>query len=417
MKASQIHSQSRLVRSAVIINLSVDSALGIVAILLMTLSLLALFIVGAMPLAKRVQLRGIMAAESGPANLVAQDAGVLLKLTVHEGELVTEGQVIAIISRSRYRSGISDQRLNNSLISERLALLERLSTMQVRSKDEVISGALQRMGIGEKRLASLNAQFELQRKLVGEGVTRLARFAELQRQGFSSETQVMDASEALTGKKIRLQELEKEVLEVQNSQQLLTEEVRRLRAEGSQGELRTRGEIAALRQAITTQDSADEIILVSPRTGRVHGLLRHAGQEVTSGSVVASIVAERDSFRPLFFADGDQIGLLNEGQKLIVSFPSFERGSSGKQLTQISHLDRAPTTAIQLASAGFVGVDGKGPLYRVSADARLTRVTVGQKSYEVRHGLSVRGDVYVSQRSIFGRVYDRLFGLLFDLTP
>lgn len=274
---------------------------------------------------------GILIDEAGLVELVSEQAGALLSLEISPGDTVTEGQVIAVLSRSDLRRDLAGARARLEGQMQRFAQLER--AQQARLAREAAADARRRDALAatmdtltarrpvfERRAAELEA-------LAGRGVVPYDR--------------LLDAQIALSDLEERMASLDQEArdIELRSSERAATAEFDLLE-ERLAVQDQTRA-VARLEARL-----AEERVVRATHAGRVAEMQVNQGDVLSAGSALATLTlagAESEIVAVLFVPpeDGKRItpGMLAE-----IAPTTVEREVFGHITAEVLSVSELPAT-------------------------------------------------------------------------
>lgn len=265
---------------------------------------------------RKATVRGLLMPEQGMLRLSAPGVGILTQVRVAEGQKVKKGDVLFVISGERLSGVGATQALISEQLDQRLNLIRRNRELA----DERLSGQLRML---DSRLVTIAGEL----RQFTEEVRLLQRRAELARTQMGRQQELVDAGFISVA---QLQQAENDWLILQGQQQSnqrarasLERERTELLAQRQEIEIRHRSEIseADSATALVKQEQAEnevrsELVSIAPYAGTLTGLRAQVGQQVTAGSLLASLIAESATLSAHLYAAPRQAGFIEPGQRV-----------------------------------------------------------------------------------------------------
>ena len=321
-------------------------------------------------------------------------SGQIISLDVQVGDFVRKGDVVGIINQPEIAQRLEQERVRLSELSVRNEASEAL---RARRRELQLQGLARKRDVLEERIAMLKASAERQRarneRYIAEQRSNLERvrritletsralaerlesYRELQKEGLSSEDQVLSARERLSSNQLQAADLELRAQEIES---------RRLRAESEyrdqieriadlEGELQQLAIQEAELEQQRVEAEADRTLqvsevrrnierfeeelrtrgrILSEFTGRVLELNVTSGQLVSAGERIGSVEAEDTDARLVaaaYFKVGD--GKRIDGNSVIsVSPATVERARFGSIVATVRSVSPFPVTVDAIAN-------------------------------------------------------------------
>lgn len=349
---------------------------------------------------RRVQASGQLVSSSGLIELSAPLAGIVQSLHVVQAQPVAEGELLATLFvdtetgeelpvGSKIELVLSQQHSQRQLDLEQARLaagLEERSLLAGQELDarEAEALAIQRTAL-ESRLGDARAFLERV-----QGIGRGA-LSELQLRGYRAEVAGHESALA----ELRLRELELQRRLVQVRARLAA-----LPIETEQALGRIRREIAELDLAATRNTAARQVELRAARTGVIGEVLVSPGQSVQPGASILQLIPEGGELEAELWLPSEAVGMVREGDSVLLRFPAFPFRSFGLQSGQVRSVARTALSAQQLQGLGDMTAAGPRFRVRVGLGQQRMRVTDGSER-ELRIGMLVDADLLLERQPIY----------------
>jgi membrane fusion protein len=358
---------------------------------------------------RKAQVRGFLAPRSGLIKIYSQEAGTIVERRVSEGQRVSKGDVLFVVSMER-RTGeaVEAQAAAIARMRERRASLEgdlRQQDFFARIERESLE---QRTGIMESELAQLAQEVTTQQRRVASAEGTHARYRQLFAESLVSEEQVQDKLRELLDQQGKLQALER-------SQISLTREIETLRASVASSELKastlrtaTQREVSALEQEVTEYESRRTFVVVAPVDGTASALLADRGHTANPTHPLVSILPAGSALEAQLLVPSHSIGFLAPNQTVFLrheAFPYQRFGSYQGHITQISK-------TLILPGETALPVKLSEPAYRVTVALDSQSVKAYGEDFPLQAGMLLDADIWLDRRRLYEWLLDPLYSVM-----
>ena len=367
------------------------------------------------PLPQTVAVQGKLQPASGVQAIEASVPGVVDDVAVVEGQRVARGDLLlrfdARDAETRLNSAQRNRdRLQNQVTINRVVLGEQpesslsanqkaLLKSQRQDNDghlEAESAAIRRSKV---RIAGLRQSLSTA-EMVAD------RYQTLQREGASSELQVVAALAKVTEFRTSLDAEEEELIRLQS------------RRDADQGgrEARLRKEIEANLNRIASLDSEirkaevllSRISVQAPISGLVFDLNVSRGDVVLGGKGVKPMlqIIPEDDLQAKIYIPNEAIGFIRKGQRADISLAAFNASDYGYLPATVQRIGSDALTPKEQQRE--LGQDAKGLYFPATLKLESQALTVGQRSVPLQPGMSLTADLHLRTRRFISAITDLL---------
>ena len=367
------------------------------------------------PLPQTVAVQGKLQPASGVHAIEASVPGVVDDVAVMEGQRVARGDLLlrfdARDAETRLNSAQRNRdRLQNQVTINRVVLGEQpesslsanqkaLLKSQRQDNDghlEAESAAIRRSKV---RIAGLRQSLSTA-EMVAD------RYQTLQREGASSELQVVAALAKVTEFRTSLDAEEEELIRLQS------------RRDADQGgrEARLRKEIEANLNRIASLDTEirkaevllSRISVQAPISGLVFDLNVSRGDVVPSGKGVKPMlqIIPEDDLQAKIYIPNEAIGFIRKGQRADISLAAFNASDYGYLPATVQRIGSDALTPKEQQRE--LGQDAKGLYFPATLKLESQALTVGQRSVPLQPGMSLTADLHLRTRRFISAITDML---------
>lgn len=364
---------------------------------------------------RKATVRGLLTPDQGMLRLVAPGAGILTHVHVAEGQQVNKGDVLFAISGERLSNAGATQALIAEQLDQRLNLMLRNRVLA----DERLSGQLRML---DSRIATIAGELEQ----FTEEVRLLERREELARAHLARQQELVNAGFISVA---QLQQAESEWLILQGQQQTnhrarasLVRERTGLLAQRQEAELRHRSEIseADSAAALVKQEQAEntvrsELVSVAPYAGTLTGLRAQIGQQVSAGSLLASLIAEGATLSAHLYATPRQAGFIEPGQRVLMRYAAYPYQKFGMARGRVIAVAKSPYATQELQPHIATALQGQGPatelFYQVSVALDSPNIALYGKTQPLQAGMLLEADVLQDRRRLYEWALEPLYSV------
>ena len=367
------------------------------------------------PLPQTVAVQGKLQPASGVQAIEASVPGVVDDVAVVEGQRVARGDLLlrfdARDAETRLNSAQRNRdRLQNQVTINRVVLGEQpesslsanqkaLLKSQRQDNDghlEAESAAIRRSKV---RIAGLRQSLSTA-EMVAD------RYQTLQREGASSELQVVAALAKVTEFRTSLDAEEEELIRLQS------------RRDADQGgrEARLRKEIEANLNRIASLDTEirkaevllSRISVQAPISGLVFDLNVSRGDVVPGGTCVKPMlqIIPEDDLQAKIYIPNEAIGFIRKGQRADISLAAFNASDYGYLPATVQRIGSDALTPKEQQRE--LGQDAKGLYFPATLKLERQALTVGQRSVPLQPGMSLTADLHLRTRRFISAITDLL---------
>ena len=367
------------------------------------------------PLPQTVAVQGKLQPASGVQAIEASVPGVVDDVAVVEGQRVARGDLLLRFDARDAETRLSSaqrnrDRLQNQVTINRVVLGEQpesslsanqkaLLKSQRQDNDghlEAESAAIRRSKV---RIAGLRQSLSTA-EMVAD------RYQTLQREGASSELQVVAALAKVTEFRTSLDAEEEELIRLQS------------RRDADQGgrEARLRKEIEANLNRIASLDIEirkaevllSRISVQAPISGLVFDLNVSRGDVVPSGKGVKPMlqIIPEDDLQAKIYIPNEAIGFIRKGQRADISLAAFNASDYGYLPATVQRIGSDALTPKEQQRE--LGQDAKGLYFPAILKLESQALTVGQRSVPLQPGMSLTADLHLRTRRFISAITDML---------
>lgn len=362
---------------------------------------------------RRVRVSGVVLPIDGLTRLVAPQAGWVTALEVREGENVQRGDILYTLSidsttalgntQDAVAAVLRGKRDELHVSSIRQLELDRVEkkTLQDHVSDierEIVQVDAQ-VGLLEEFTATMKAFAERQQQLVSDGVS-ISREYESRLQAYNSQRAQLET--------LRRDHIQLAARLTESRNQLSGFD---LQAAAKSAEIRR--QLLDIEQQISESEAKRELQITAPRDGAVTGIITLAGQTVSPGTPLLTIVPKDRPLVVQLLAPSNAIGFVREGSSVLLRYEAFPYQKFGQYPGTVSLISRATLRPeeVALLNAGDVDPQRSPSLYRITVQPEQPFVTAYGREEALQAGMQVEAHVLAETRPLYQWVLEPIYGL------
>ncbi|MCW0983628.1 HlyD family efflux transporter periplasmic adaptor subunit [Agrobacterium sp. BT-220-3] len=354
--------------------------------------------------ARKETVQGYIAPTGGLAQLYATKGGIVTKVLVHEGDVVTQGQ--PMVELSLETTG-ADGQVGEKLRSETQARIQSIDTQITAAKarfDEEgrrLSARVEGLG-GE--LASQEQRLESERRLQALQTDDAGRYAQLQIKGSGTRFELSRRQQQIFAQESVIHELERQKEQRQGDLNDARSQLAGLPAERDDKLAQLQGLRSELEQSLAQLQVNRAYVMVAPVAGRVAALQAQPGQTAVAQSPLAALVPAGSNLEANLLVPPRAAGLIQPGQEVRLRVDAFPYQRFGVVSGHVVQVSRATYREGELLAP----IAFKDPVYRVTVSLERTSIAAYGEERPLTPGMTLIGDVITDRRHFTDWVLDPL---------
>ena len=362
---------------------------------------------------RKARVSGVLVPDQGVIRLMSPQGAVVVESHAAEGQSVKRGDVLYVLAVGQATlSGDTQVVVQASLAARERSLQDaaRQRSSLERAQSQAIDRQLEDM---RRELASMAVEADLQRQRLVLAQQAQARFESLRNENFVSSAQVQTKTEEVLGLKAGLQGLERQRSTHLREAAGLEAQRRELplRSQAQRGEIDR--DLALLSQQSAENEARQRIVVRAPQDGVVTGVLAVAGQTVTPGIAMASLLPAGAKLQAQLFAPSSAIGFVRPDQKVQLRYQAFPYQKFGHQSGAVLQVSRSPLQATELAGLPLqaAAAGSAEPLYRITVQLDQQSVAAYGQAQALSPGMQLEADVLLDKRRLIEWLFEPVLGI------
>ncbi len=366
---------------------------------------------------RKARVPGVLVPDRGLIRLLPQEAATVVERSAREGQRVTQGEVLFVLSVDRATAGGDAQaEVRRSLDDKQRSLEDALRQRQA-LLDTQRAAVARQLADRRSELAQIDAELRLQQQRLALAKEALARLESLRADNFISSAQVQAKSEEVLAVQAQLAGLTRQRAAQQREIGALESEERELplRADAARGELQR--DLATVAQEAAESEAKRRIVVRAPADGVLGAVLAEPGQAVTPAAALATLVPAGAELQAHLYAPSSALGFVRPEQPVLLRYQAYPYQKFGQQSGRVLQVARTPLQAAELAGVPLAGVSGTAatvagePLYRITVALQRQDVPAYGEAQPLAAGMQLEADVQLDRRRLIEWLFEPLLGL------
>jgi len=394
-------------------------------VLLLSVLIMALFVWG--EYTRRATLSGYVIPGAGVVRVHSPLSGRVSAVRVVEGQAVFAGEKLLTVVDERNREDGGEARAAaKGQIQARQASLRTVQTQQRELFARTRTGLQDRLSALQRELEQLTNEQTNFRQGFELAQTTEQRFRELRSQGFVSEIQLQEKTEAVSEHSSRMQALAR-------GQTVVGREITTTQTELAVLPMREQTQLAELARSLSVAEQElieaqvrREVVVTAPQSGTVSGMTAKPGHAVVAERPLLTLIPDSSAGRTLeahLFAQSKDVGFVRKGQAVLIRYQAFPHQKFGHYKGRVLEVSNTPLSPAELIYPVAPKVETSSlipaipslppsdPMFRIRvALERQTALAYGV-AQPLQPGMQLEADVMLDTRTLLEWVFEPLYSL------
>lgn len=380
--------------------------IGIVA--LITVSISVFFVFGSYT--KRETAAGELLPVGGILTVSPPVAGTVVNISVTEGQSVHKGQpLIEISSEVATSLGRTRHMVAAQLEMQRSRLKADLTALDMLNK-EAVKGFKERLVLLKSQLKQTEMQRKQRLRQIELARVQLDKIQQMQKEGYASNTQVEQEETTLLDAASRLQETNRQQLDLQQQIAQIYQQLREQPLNELNQQHDMQSKLSNIDQQLAENESRRSVVLQAPQDSVVGAVLTKQGQIVNAGQSVISLLPENGKLQARMMVSSRSIGFIQTGQKVVLRYQAYPYQKFGQQYGHVTEVSRTALSPQEVAT--LTGNNNiREQHYRVVVELDKQDILVYGKNEHLKPGIALEADFLIDNRRLIEWVLEPLFAL------
>lgn len=357
---------------------------------------------------RKAHVSGYLVPSQGLIKVYSRETGTIVEKSVTEGQRVSKGDVLFVVSMERRSSGTTEAQGDAmTRVRERTASLKG-ELWQQRHIAQIETGELRtRMDAMESEVVQLGDEIATQERRVANARAGVQRYEQLFAQSLVSAQQIEDAQKDLLEQQSKFQAL-------QRDRMAAARDLDTIKAALSASDLKAQTQraaigrsISSLDQELTEYESRRTLVVTAPEDGTATAVLADRGQTANPSQPLVSILPAQAVLQAHLFVASRSIGFITEGQTVALQYQAFPFQRFGSHSGRVTEISR---TLIMPGEAALA-MPLSEPAYRVTVTLDAQAVRAYQRDFPLQAGMLLDANIWLDRRKLYEWVLDPLYSV------
>ncbi len=358
---------------------------------------------------RKAQSEGVLLPKSGVIRLASGAYGAIADIRVKEGQVVTPGTVLFVISRLQ---GSGDAAAPDLVVSR---LLEQRRSSFGAEQQQAAEQARQRLHAARRRVDELAGevagaarQLALQRSRAALSQSVLVKYKKLKGQGFISPMQLAEKQAEQLDQQQRLLDLERARTARQREHAEAEAVVGDLALQVERDAAALKRSLGAVEQEIAQHDGQRETVIRAPIAGTVTLNEATLGQRVNPETVVLTLLPAATELEAELYVPSRSIGFVQPGMPVMLRYRAYPYQKFGQHRAIVREV---AAMSSRMTEASVSLPPGSEPMYRI----RLTLGNQHIKAYgaarPLKAGMTLDASIVLEERKLYEWILEPLYSI------
>ena len=367
---------------------------------------------------RRVTVAGLLMPQGGLIRVHTPQAGVVLDKRVSDGQTVTQGEVMYVLSSDRPGDGSPPlQAAIARSVEERKASLQAEIQRSQRMQAEELASLKRRAAALRSEREAIAAQVAQQQARLRLAEDAHRRYKSLADRDYIAQEEFLQKEIDLTEQRSRLRGLEREGLGVQRDLAQLQQDMdsSQLRHDNAVAQLQR--DISSAEQELTEVQSRSRVVVVAPQSGRATLVTAEVGQTIDTSQPLVTLVPTRGQLQARLYAPSSSIGFVQPGDTVLLRFQAFPYQKFGQHEGVVETVSRSAVGPAELASLPGAPVTTTEPVFAIQVGLQRDTIEANGQARALQAGMLLEADILQERRQLYEWMLEPLFSVTRRVAP
>ena len=358
---------------------------------------------------RKTHVIGYLVPTAGEVKVYSRDVGTILEARVTEGQKVSQGDVLYVVSLERQSSeGVETQAVAMTELRQRRSSLESDLQGQRTLAEVERRSLMQRIEAMERELSRLTSEIDVQKQHVATTERTLERYHDLQAKGLTSAELLDQKTNDVLDQQARLHELERSRISMNRDIEVLRAQVKSMQIKAATERSAIGRGVSQLDQELAEYGSRRTFVITAPAAGTATAILAHVGQTANTSQPLVSILPENTELVAHLIAPSPAIGFLAVNQTVSLRYRAFPYQRFGSYRAHVAEISK---TLIMPREADLP-IPLQEPAYRVTVALDQQFVKAYGQDLRLQAGMLVDADIWLDRRRLYEWVLEPIYSVL-----
>jgi membrane fusion protein len=363
---------------------------------------------------RRVHATGVLLPKAGLITLASPAAGVVTTAAVKEGDKVAKGALLYILDLDTHSSkGATEQQVIAQLIEQKANLEKQRALRLSMAKVEKQTLQDQRANL-ENQYKQLAQQIAIQNSAV---TAMKAKADQLQRgvkAGFVADPDFQSQNYLYIQSLAEGAQFQQTSLQVRGRITDIDGQLAMFDDKLAQDVNQIDGDVLHVDELLAESQARRSIEIRAPEEGTATSIRVHAGQQVSAGSPLVTLLPRAGDLEVNLFVDSAAIGFIEKDAPVVLRYAAYPFQRYGLYRGRVKEATRAPVdTSLpggDVMAAANALQNGEA-VYRILVTPQTDYVSVDGRRKSLEAGMRVDADIALEKRPLYRWLFDPLYHL------
>jgi membrane fusion protein len=361
---------------------------------------------------RKATVPGVLLPDQGLVRIYPTQAGVVVERKVSDGQTVSQGDVLFVLSSERASSarGETQTAISRALESRIDRLHAELGQQRIQTRQQQSALEKRRNEI-EGQIEQIGAEIALGQRRVQLAEASAQRYADLRKSNFVSEAQLQEKAADVIDQQSRLRGLERNrtalKLDLATLEGDLRDQPLKARREASTLER----SVSEIQQDLAESEARRRIVILAPQAGVVTAIAAEPGQAVATGQPLAAILQTDGRLEAELYAPTKAVGFIQAGTEVLVRYQAFPYQKFGQYRGVVREISRSALQPSEITLPLARDPGSNDPLYRIRVSLDSQEVRAYGKAEPLKSGMQLEASLVLEHRKLYEWVIEPLISV------
>ncbi|MEB0177339.1 HlyD family efflux transporter periplasmic adaptor subunit [Undibacterium sp. CCC3.4] len=337
-------------------------------------------------------------------------AGVLLSVSVVEGQLVHAGDVLFVLSSERSAThGEAQKTISSLLLTRRDSFVVEQEKMFEQNQKRLVALRKRAADIGSE-IAKIDEQIAMQGERMQLAVQAYQRYRDLQEMNYISAAQLQDAQAQRLDQEQRLAELARIKSATERELMATQADIADLELQAQRDAAAVQRNLSSVEQDFTENEARRELLVRAPQDGTVTAITATVGQTVTPNTAIAALIPAGSHLEAEIYAPSRSVGFVQPGMSVLLRYHAYPYQKFGQFKATVREIASSALRPEELPFAVSSAISSEA-LYRIRVTLDAQYVTAYGRRLPLKSGMAVGASILLEQRRLYEWILEPLYSI------
>lgn len=355
---------------------------------------------------RKETVSGVVVLDRGIIRMAAPQAGVVTQIHAREGDIVSAGDVVFVLTSERTSEKGGTQASISDALALRIAHLHKeleQQGIQSNNKGQEIGSRLNSL---KASLKQLDGELALQQRKTDIIRKLSSDLAALAAEGSIPSNVASQKAAELLEQEVRLSAMSGQRLTLQRDIAALTALRGDLPLQSSRDASQIQRDIEELKQQTSESEAKRELVMRADTAGRLTGIVVVPGQAISAEQRLASLLPKESKLEAELYVPTRAAGFVRPGTDVLLRYDAFPYQKFGQFRGQVREVSLTTIPLSELQTAGTAE-----PVYRVRVRLEAQDVMSAGRPYALKPGMQLSATLVLERRTLIEWVLEPLLGM------